>query len=285
MLSAPWIQLFTATAWACDAPPIPGLHVTAPIGWTTDGRWFVYAFDRVDEAGETTQGVGALDTLTDTTTYVTLESFRAEHPMAPLDVGPTCGAATLVQKDEELGGYGSYEGHQETNGYAFAQSLSTWLTLGVTADGQTWTHAEFGYERFLQVSHAWAPGCHHLAWLLQGGYQEYSPRARTPIGPYSPRMGLLVKPVGPVVHVMAHPSATAAVDPTIAALTAAGFAPHVGPAALQDRDYTVVYTALAARADAARIAAAVPGGATIEALTWTTPADVVVAAGLSAVRP
>ncbi len=74
----------------------------------------------------------------------------------------------------------------------------------------------------------------------------------------------------------------AAFEKAFAALEKAGFAPTHQRAAQDARNRSVVYAAKGNEMDAARIAAALPGGATVEPLTWTAQFDVVVALGHSA---
>jgi hypothetical protein len=68
----------------------------------------------------------------------------------------------------------------------------------------------------------------------------------------------------------------------VKALTEAGFPPAKTGKAVKPRKASVVYTAKGAEAKAKAVAAAIPGGATVEPLTWKSDCDVVVAVGDSA---
>lgn len=267
------IWLATSTSLACGEPS-PGLHAQKAVGWTTDSRYFVFEYELITLDGDSKQLTGALDTLTDKIAPISLAEWRAEHPLAPLDAGASCGSASIVRSVEELGGFSGPRGVWRSGDGVVG---SMWLTLGAASGGARWVHAELDNVFSLNVHHAWSPDCRQVGWILGG----YEPRGSA-IGPYRPRSSVLVGKVGPSIHVMAHPNARDAVDPLVRAASQAGFSPHIGPAALQDRDKTVIYTAAASRADAERLSKVIPGGASIEALTWSTPADIVVAAGRSA---
>jgi hypothetical protein len=88
--------------------------------------------------------------------------------------------------------------------------------------------------------------------------------------------------VGPRVQLLAKGLSSEALEKTAEALEKAGFAPTSRDEARAAREKSVVYAAKGLEADARRIAAAVPGGATVEALSWKTKFEVVVALGASA---
>lgn len=262
-------------AGACSAedytPPV-GVEVRAAAGWTRDGRWFVFDAVRHDGDGGTAPAGGILDTHTDAIEIfdeAAYAAWKAAHPVTPGSTADRCDGATAVRRVEDLSGF-------EAIGDGAEVSLAT---VGVEALGVTWTHAE--YEGTSLPALSWSPGCRHLAWVFAGRTLDEDSDG---VGPWNPSGAFLVRPVGPVVHVMAHASARDAVQPVFDALVASGWGPHVGPNALKDRDATVVYATRQARDVAAKIAAAVPGGATVAPLNWPSAADVVVAAGRSALR-
>ena len=82
---------------------------------------------------------------------------------------------------------------------------------------------------------------------------------------------------GPRIQLVGKDVAPEAFDRCFAALEKAGFAPTGQGPADTARPRAVVYAAKGFEADAKRIAAAVPGGASVEALSWKCKFDVVVA--------
>lgn len=87
---------------------------------------------------------------------------------------------------------------------------------------------------------------------------------------------------GTTVEILAPKGASSGLGAVRAALTKAGYAiVHTAPAK-KERPASVVYAAKGQDAAAKAVAALVPGGATVEPLTWASDADVVVAVGGSA---
>ncbi|HEY3450366.1 MAG TPA: LytR C-terminal domain-containing protein [Myxococcales bacterium] len=86
----------------------------------------------------------------------------------------------------------------------------------------------------------------------------------------------------PTVEVLAPKGARAALRKVVSALAQAGFTIAGEAPAKKERAASVVYAAKGQDAAAKAVAAAVPGGATVEPLTWASDADVVVAVGASA---
>lgn len=270
------LSFLAPDARACsdeDFAPPPGVAVSGVAGWSADGRWFAFTVTRHDGEDNATPGGGVLDTRTDAIEILDEDAFAAwktAHPFARPRAGERCGAVSAIRRTEDLSGFSSAGDIPEVQ----------LTTLGVEALGTAWIHAE--YEGGSPPEPAWSPDCAHVAWTFVGRRMDYADRRG--VGPWSPSGAVLVRPAGPVVHIMAHKTARDTVDPVFEALTGAGFAPHIGPNALKDRPATVVYATRHARDVAQRVAAAVPGGATVEALDWPSPADIVVAAGTSA-RP
>jgi hypothetical protein len=268
---------------ACD-PIQPGLYAEKPVGWTADGRYFAWKGAHVQgEEGDERPVFGVVDTRTDRTEVMSPASFEAwqkGHALSPPNASARCGEAELVARVEALGGF-EPEVATLTDGalslpYQGAERL---MTLGVVQGGTEWIQVEIGSDwRLLGMAArpAWSPDCRLVAWVLAG-----YPPSDAATGPWLPDRTVVVRPAGPLIHIMAHGSAPQTVDPIYDALRGAGFAPHVGPKAMKDREATVVYTSGPAKAVAEKVAAAIPGGATVEPLTWATPADLVVAAGRS----
>lgn len=88
--------------------------------------------------------------------------------------------------------------------------------------------------------------------------------------------------IGPEIDVAAIDLKDASIDKTMMALEHAGFAPTSTAAAKAARAKSVVYVAKGFDDAGKKIAAAVPGGASVEPLTWKTDYDVVVALGATA---
>jgi hypothetical protein len=132
------------------------------------------------------------------------------------------------------------------------------------------------------VSVFWSPDGRRVALF----YEERESCKPTGTGDFAcndPRREVLMLPVaGPRVQLLGKSLAPEVFDGVARALDGAGFAVTGQDMAQVARDKTVVY-APKALADAARaIAAAVPGGATVDVLSWKTRFDVVVALGASA---
>lgn len=125
----------------------------------------------------------------------------------------------------------------------------------------------------------WAPGASAVAYVVEWPEKSWM------LGPVEGQAEVLVRALGLRVQVTAHRSVSQkAVQKTTAALIAAGMPATVGPPALKARQATVIYAAPALLEEVARLAQVVPGGATVEPLTWAVDADVVVALGDSATR-
>lgn len=273
-------------ASACDAPR-HGLYAEEPLGWSADSRYFAFTGEQVsdDAATKVVAVIDAREDSLQTLTRSAFDAWRASHPLVEPDSDARCGSATLFARGEDLSGFSSGQTTLSGGVFDFQATMGDdkIATLGVTWREQTWVHAElspevlyWGHAR-LKVRPTWSPDCRFVAWLLVS-HEPGGPG----VGPWSPGQPVLVRPAGPTVHIMAHRSAPQTIDPIYEGLREAGFAPHVGPRALKDRDETVIYTSGAVGGLAEELAAAIPGGATIEPLTWYTPADVIVAAGLSA---
>jgi len=101
-------------------------------------------------------------------------------------------------------------------------------------------------------------------------------------GPDGGHLEYHVVTAGPRVELLAPDGLAAATGKVADAVEAAGFAVVATGTAKQERAATVVYADDAHAAIAAKIAAAIPGGATVDKLTWKPKADVVVAIGASA---
>lgn len=146
-----------------------------------------------------------------------------------------------------------------------AQGSSTW-TLTAVRDGTSREVAECAPGDGLIAY--WSPDGRHTVWLLQHNGSNMRDTGSTEI---------IVGTGGdPSVSVVAQKRQAAEV--TAAKLSKAGFSVVNVGAAKKQRPSTVVYVSPGMEAFGKTVAAALPG-ATIEALTWNSPVDVVVALG------
>jgi len=263
--------MLAASAWACGEPE-PGLYVEEEVGWTPDGA--AYVVKGTEENGRDRREVYAVfDTRTDSVKLLApdaFEAFRQAYPLAhPTGSGACEGAVARVRFDNVGGHPGVTLPTPKETATRLPPEASVVSFFEVERDGVVWPHGEWSAgSNYASVRWSWSPDCRFVAWVVDD------------LGSASK---VTVRPVGPIIHVMAHRSAPESVDPIVNALIGRGLSPHVGPKALKDREATVVYTSAASAEVAKTVAAAVPGGATVEPLSWTTPADIIVAAGRSAV--
>jgi hypothetical protein len=122
----------------------------------------------------------------------------------------------------------------------------------------------------------WEPTGHRVLFLLEEG------TVKTMRGPDGGHIEYVVVPCGPRVEVVASAGLEQAAVKVADAVEKAGFtAVSIGPAQAA-RPATVVYADAAHTELATKLAASIPGGATVDKLTWKPKADVVVAVGASA---
>jgi len=122
----------------------------------------------------------------------------------------------------------------------------------------------------------WDPTGHRVVFALDEAI------AKTMRGPDGGRSQYIVMACGPRVEVVAPRGREAASDKVADALEKVGYTVvSIGPARAR-RPATIVYTDPSHAALAAKVAAAVPGGATVDKLTWKPQADIVIAVGDSA---
>ena len=206
------------------------------------------------------------------------EKWLKAHPIVPPVVGraadPKGPTLTLEQKGPPAGQWkdGKFMAHGKeapSNGSIYPSWKKVPLTVTLETAGakkllasREWQYAELVVTPFwardgsavVLVSHQSGPG----NWEGDDSLEALLPSA--------PSIEVLV---------------SKGLDPAslVAALRKAGFpVAHTGPAQ-SAREKTVVYAAKGAEAAAAKVAAAVPGGASVQPLTWPSPAEVVIAAG------
>ncbi len=122
----------------------------------------------------------------------------------------------------------------------------------------------------------WDPSGHRVAFVLSEAV------TKTMRGPDGGRLQYVIVPCGPRVDVVAPAGLDKAAAPVADAVEKAGFTVVSIGAAKAARTQTVVYADAAHTEIASKLAAAIPGGATVDKLTWKPKADIVVAVGDSA---
>ncbi len=157
-------------------------------------------------------------------------------------------------------------------------------TLTIQSGGHTWSRVShtlegmptaFGAPEYFLVP-IWSPTGARVLWRVYGSEIQ---TMRGPTGS---------EPVELFADANARLKLKASTDvmphlPKIAGqLEAAGFPVNVAGVSMKERDKSVVYAPKGMEVQARAVAAAVPGGALIEALTWELAEDMVVALGSSA---
>jgi len=219
------------------------------------------------------------------------DQWKKSHPLKKGGSANRCGTAEIALQLDDLDAIADAAPVGKWQGATFTYDVKTTVSvlLAVERGGKTFRHLELVqgnrmWANGAAITFSWSPTCNHVAWSIKGrGIDESTAAGRVDDGFFS-TAPLLIRPAGPAIHVMAHESATAAMEPVLAALAAAGFPAHSGPNALKARTKSVVYSFGGMMEVAKKIAAAVPGGATVEPLTWKSEADIVVAAGTSALK-
>jgi hypothetical protein len=213
------------------------------------------------------------------------EAWRKANALSAPNQDLQCGDAKVTIELRDLVG----DPDNQPNGawknklYEFTTGLRGVALLGVEIKGVAYRHAEL-LDTFGTISVAWSPNCRFVAWFVPSGsylppYNFITDRFNFSAGGSTP---YYVKPVGPAIDVMAHASQATLATPVLQAIDKAGFPVHLSAPAQQTRTKTQIYAWGTFTEIAKKIAAAIPGGASVEPLTWHTPADIVVAVGASA---
>lgn len=132
------------------------------------------------------------------------------------------------------------------------------------------------YEPSWTATPYWSPRGHHILVELAEA------KVKTMRGPDGGRLQYIVLPCGVRVEVDAPAGLEAAAGPVADAVDKAGLAVVSIGTAKAHRTSTVIYADDAHAAVAATLATQIPGGATVDKLTWKPRADLVVAIGDSA---
>lgn len=132
------------------------------------------------------------------------------------------------------------------------------------------------YQPTWKATPYWDPAGRHVAFLLEEA------TVKTMRGPDGGRTSLVLVPCGTRISVVGPADAKAIKDKVADLLEKGGYnVSDIGPAKAK-RAATVVYANATHSAEAEKIARSIPGGATVEKLTWKPKVDIVVAVGDSA---
>jgi hypothetical protein len=219
------------------------------------------------------------------------EAFRAwlaGHPLSLLqgEKSPDQKARAVIslKAGEGLQAAGAWEQGQFKWGPKSRDDTLMEAELGLFAEGggKRWKVA--GYSEASagnlngEVSVAWSPDGKRAVWVLHRGYAMMNDFgfARLAVTPAAgPRIELLgAKKVLGAARAKAE-----------GALAKGGFVIIRAGEAVKERPKSVVYAAKGSEDVARQVAALVPGGAAVEALTWRAFGDVVIALGDSAAAP
>jgi len=207
---------------------------------------------------------------------IPIDSFPKElggPPGASTDLKPSRtspdGKAKAVIKVQVQTGDGVWKGGDFTPP---GKQLTTLLQVereGKVSTSATWTGV-------LAADVYWSPDSKYVLWLLRTS-ESVAPGA--PVS-YTVIVG---SGGGPRTQLLAAADILSRVSPKATeAAEGAGLTVVFIGKAKKPRDTTIVYAAKGFEEVASRAAAAMPGGATVEALNWEVAADVVVAVGKSA---
>ena len=251
-------------------------------GWTADGQWFVWS-EGFDETRDRwvlvpARGGAPVELKGDDV----WKAWLKQHPLA--EEGKTGarspdGKAQVEVKSKrgELKD-GSWSA-QETRGDAVqcsikrgTETLPSLSFKTLTAGGSTRAGASLEF--------SWSPDGKRVAFVYSAGSSK--PNGMGDYEGEDLSEVSIDRVVGPRVQLVGKDLAQAAFDKTAAAIENAGFAPTGRDSAQANREKSVVFAAKGNEAAARAIAAVVPGGATVEALTWKPKFEIVVALGKSA---
>lgn len=304
-MSSPSLAGIAALVIAVPAWAVMDDSFTHVEGWTTDGALLVYKVG--DDAGRVT--VKAVDVRTgEQKTLGDLDAYgrwRASHPL-----DPTLAAKRTSALDgavaHVVGPPGSWSdstvpGHDALDDPEQSESVtgSRWegdrgkvsdVTLrcevrraGTTTVSLEYRSSKHTYELSLYL--VWSPDGRRVAWILSDAQGRSGEESQAVMGEMDvwTDVAVAVGPAkGPRIQLLGKGLPEAVYADVATRLEKGGFAPTLRGPAKSAREKTVVYSAPSAKADAEAIAALLPGGATVEALTWVAPADVVIALGKSA---
>ncbi len=280
MRLAAWTWLLPSLAFA-GGTEISGRGLE-PLGWTADGHLFAWVAEGSVYDDLTPDGVtlGYWDVEKDRAGSVAgkaaAEKWKKAHPLAPLATGRTSpdGQAKADVKVLAASGGGWSKGPGE-GAAGFTPGGQSGAELRVERGGKSWISVDWG-GGVHTVQPFWSPNGRHVAWVVHPKDWEGMDGTTT--------WQVLFGPAGlPRIHVLAGKALLDQVGPKVKAdLDSKGFFTVYLGKALKERDASVVYAAPGLEAEAARAAAAIPGGAKVDKLNWKVNAELVVALGKTA---
>ncbi|HZS37419.1 MAG TPA: LytR C-terminal domain-containing protein [Polyangia bacterium] len=220
------------------------------------------------------------------------EAWQKEHPLscstALTSPDGKARADVLLKGKDVKGKWKKNEFVFGFEGDDLAEEKRAAFTLAVVRDGKTIPSASWSASSPMAAQGAGLNGSIEVCWAPNGRRIMWS-AIRKPgmMRDTGDHVLIIGSTGGPRIQLVADKSvleqAAAAVG---AALDAAGFTPTSAKASNEKvaRAATVVYAAAGFEDAAKQVAAAVPGGATVAALDWKAPFDVIVGIGQSAIK-
>lgn len=252
---------------APEAPRAPGepTHGLKVLGFTRDHRFLVYSgySGGEEEAQEVTVvrdlllGSSVLLNADDAAKYLT------QHPVDPAAASRTSPDGKSIA---EVRVDANDTGGSWMNGAWTSEKTSTW-NLSVTRAGKTSTAATAAPADAVEVY--WSPDGRYTLWL-----SRIESRGMRDVGSEDLRIGTDGRPSVAVVMDKAKLKESGLKIASL--LDQAGFAVLATTAAQKSRPKSVVFARGGLDADAKALAARLPGGATVEPLTWAATTDLVV---------
>jgi hypothetical protein len=274
------MTLLLLTLLAAASTEIEATEVS-PQGWTKDGRYFAWTrtavFDEDDVYKALDAKTGQVVGLGDEADF---KKWTGAHPLAPLEPGrepKTGGKATADVKliaGKGAGAWNAKATDEQPKDSRWAPASATAAELRVERDGASWVSVSWTGS-LVSVQPFWSPGGKQVAWLARAGDWQSMDGTKT--------WQLVIGPGGfPRVHVVGDKALLGKAVPKVRdLLDDKGFITTYAGKSLKARDKSVVYAAKGQEALAAKAAALVPGGATVDKLTWNVNAELVVALGKS----
>jgi hypothetical protein len=254
----------SGSAWG-GAIEVGGYELKA--GWTADG-YFGFA-PGSEDCGVWQATTGRVQRL-DPEEY---EAFITRHKLVvtkPSRTSPDGKAKAEVKLTAQTG-----EG--EWKGGTYKPPSQSSAEFSVERDGKS-TPSLRWYSGAADLETYWSPDGKYVAWVVRPSTWEGMDGSKT----WSIGVGTGGTPR---VQLLADKAILAKAVPAVTdAIVAAGFTPTWSGPALKARDGTVVYAADGYDEAAKKAAEAVPGGATVDKLSWKADAELVIAIGKSALK-
>lgn len=268
---------------ACASLARPAFAISKPemkiIGWTADQSAFVYASVLEEMSPDEWFVVSAADGKTTTIhDEKKMRTFLAAHPIPGYSLDD---AAEDESKEPAIPG--SPEATSDLNGEKEYRAGAV-IHCAIKRGGAVLPSATFKLRLSGHPGLDWrfSPDGKRVAWLLTES--ECSPTGQGDFNCNDQEQVMLDRAVGPRIQLVGKDLPAQAFSKLAAALDGKGFVVAATGEAQKARDATVVFVAKGSESDAQKIAAAIPGGATVEALSWKAPFEIVVAVGASAAR-